>query len=99
RPDNVEARVNMAALLAATGAAAEAVPEYRAALALRPDHPQALGGLAWVLATAPDPALRAGDEAVTIAERAAAATNRRDLSILDALAAAYASVGPFDEAI
>jgi Flp pilus assembly protein TadD len=99
RPDSVEARTNVAALLSAGGALAEARDEYRAALALRSDYPQALAGLAWILATAPDASLRNGDEAVTFAERAARATVRRDLSVLDALAAAYASVGRFDEAV
>ena len=34
-----------------------------------------------------------------LAERAAALTGRRDLAALDALAAAYAAAGRFDEAV
>src|SRR5262249_61968793 len=59
----------------------------------------ALAGAAWMEATAWDAALRNEDEAVTFAERAAAATDGRDLSVLDALAAAYAAAGKFDRAV
>jgi tetratricopeptide (TPR) repeat protein len=99
RPDNADARTNLAALLASDGLAAQALEQYRAALALKPDDARALGGAAWIRATAADPALRDGDEAVTLAERAAQATGRRDLAVLDALAAAYAEVGRFDDAV
>jgi len=99
RPDNLEARTNLAALLAADGAAAEALEQYRAALRIKPDDPKALAGAAWIRATSAEPSLRNGDEAVTFAERAAQATNRRDLGVMDALAAAYAEVGRFADAV
>jgi Flp pilus assembly protein TadD len=98
RPDYVEARTNLAALLSAAGRHADAVAHFREALRSRPDYTQALAGLAWIRATSFDAALRDGDEAVTLAERAIDAAGRRDLAALDALAAAYASVGRFDEA-
>jgi len=99
RADNVEAHTNLGALLSAMGRLEEAVAEFRAALALQSGSAAALGGLAWILATAPDPALRNGDEAVTFAERALSMTGADDLSTLDALAAAYAEVGRFDDAL
>jgi tetratricopeptide (TPR) repeat protein len=98
RPDNVEAQTNLAALLSAGGRAAEALVHYRNALGLRPDHPPALAGLAWIRATASDPALRDEREAVTSAERAAAQA-ANDLSVMDALAAAYASAGRYGDAV
>src|SRR5262245_23293045 len=98
RPDNVEARTNLAALLAAAGRPTDALEQYRAALALRSDDPKALAGAAWIRATAADAALRNGDEAVTFAERAEAIAGRRDYGVLDALGAAYAEAGRFDEA-
>jgi Flp pilus assembly protein TadD len=98
RPDNVEAHANLGALLSATGHPADAIVEFRRAIALQPDAPMALCGLSWILATAPDPRLRNGDEAVTFAERALALTSPDDLTALDAAAAAYAEVGRFDEA-
>src|ERR687888_117698 len=69
-----------------------------AALALRADNAQALAGIAWIRATAADESLRDSDQAIALAERAAAATGRRNLSVLDALAAAYASAGRFEDA-
>jgi len=99
RPDNVESRTNLGALLADGGRAAEALMQYRAALAIQPDDPRALAGVAWIRATAADPAMRNGDEAVTFAERAARVTDRRDMAALDALGAAYAEVGRFADAV
>ena len=99
RPDNVESRTNLGLLLSSQGRAAEAADQFVEALALRGDNPQALGGLAWIRATAWDPALRNIEEAVRLAERAADATRHRDVTALDALAAAYASAGRYDEAV
>jgi Tfp pilus assembly protein PilF len=99
RPDNVEARANLGQLLSNRGELAGAVEQFAAVIAQRPDHAQALAGLAWIRATAAEPTLQRGDEAVRLAERAAALTNHRDLAALDALGAAYAATGRYDEAI
>jgi tetratricopeptide (TPR) repeat protein len=99
RPDNVDARVNLAQLLSLQGDAADAAAQFREALAIRADIPQALAGLAWIYATASDPALHDPGKAVALAERAADVSGRRDVSALDALAAAYASAGRFDDAV
>lgn len=60
---------------------------------------QALNGLAWLLATCANPAVRDGDTAVKLAQTAVAATNRKDPTILDTLAAAYAETGQFTNAV
>jgi Flp pilus assembly protein TadD len=99
RPDNVEAHTNFGALLSANGQPAEAAAQFRDALALNADSVAALAGLAWIRATSWSETLRNGEEAVTLAEHASARVGRHDLSVLDALAAAYASVGRFDEAV
>src|SRR5262249_41778635 len=65
---------------------------------LRPDHVPALAGLAWIQATAADPALRNPNEAIHRAERAADLTSHRDVVSLDALAAAYACAGRYEDA-
>ena len=59
----------------------------------------ALAGLAWIRATAADPALRNPDEAIALGERAVALTARREVASLDALAAAYAAAGRFSDAV
>jgi Tfp pilus assembly protein PilF len=99
RPDNLESRTNLAQLLSNQGRVSEAADQFREALALRAEHPQALAGLAWIRATAWDPALRDAGEAVRLAERAAAATRSRDVVALDALGAAYASAERYEDAI
>jgi tetratricopeptide (TPR) repeat protein len=99
RPDNVEARANLGQLLSAEKQERAAVEQFRAALAAREDHPQALVGLAWIEATSNDPSLRDPADAVRLAERAAAATGRKDLPVLDTLAATYAAAGRFDAAV
>jgi len=98
-PSNAEARYNVGSLLRAGGELAEARDQFRAALALKPDWIPVVASLAWLLATAPDAALRDPADALRFAERAADLTERRDASALDILAAAYASAGRFDEAI
>jgi tetratricopeptide (TPR) repeat protein len=99
RADNVDAVTNLGQLLSTLGRPADAVERFRAALAIDSGNAQALSGLAWIRATSWDPALRDGSDAVTLAERAAAATERRNVSVLDALAAAYAAAGRYDEAV
>lgn len=58
-----------------------------------------MNGFAWFLATGPDPKLRDGTNAVVFAEKAVAATNRKQVGYLDTLAAAYAETGQFAKAI
>jgi spermidine synthase len=99
RPDNLDARTNLGQLLSSQGDTAGAIVQFREALTLKADHPQALAGLAWIRATAGDPSLRNVDEAVRLAERAADATRYRDPGALDALAAAYAAAGRYEDAV
>ena len=98
-PSNAEAHYNAGSLLRSRGNLAEAVGEFRRALQLRPDWLPAVASLAWLLATAPDAAVRNADEAIRFAEQAADLTRRQDASALDVLAAAYAAAGQFDRAV
>ncbi len=68
-PDHFAARKNLGGVYLQLGRLADAVGAYRAALRLRQD-PVILGNLAWILATAPDPALRDPAEAVHLAAEA-----------------------------
>ncbi len=98
-PDYAEARYNHAKALLALGRAREAVQEYRETLRLNPDLPAALRDLAWVLATHPDAGIRDGAEAARLAERLRASVPAASVDGWDVLAAAYAEVGRFDDAI
>lgn len=92
-------RVQAGQVLAALGRGAEAINQYRQALASVPDLVPALNNLAWVLATDADATNRNGAEAVQLAERACALTARDTPVLVGTLAAAYAEVGRFKEAI
>jgi Flp pilus assembly protein TadD len=81
------------------GRTREAVVQYREALRLDPNLAGALNNLAWVLATNPDDELRNGAEAVRLAERACEITHYGRPLFIGTLAAAYAEVGRFDDAI
>ncbi len=63
------------------------------------NDPVALSRLAWLLATCDDAAIRDGPGAVSLAEKAVAASNGQDPSYLDTLAAAYAEAGQFTKAV
>jgi tetratricopeptide (TPR) repeat protein len=77
----------------------EAMSEFASAILIQPDFSDALDGLAWILSTDTRPSFRNGKEAVPMAERASQLTGRNDPIKLRTLAAAYAEVGRFDEAI
>ncbi len=79
--------------------ARQAIDHFRAALRLRPGFPPAANDLAWLLATHVDAALRNGEEALQLAEHACQASEYKQPAPLDTLAAAYAELGRFDEAI
>ena len=97
-PDAPRAHYNLGGVLKAMGRGDEALPHFREALRLNPDWPEALTQAAWILACDPDDDLRDPDEAVRLAERATTLTDRADPRPLDALAAAYAAVGRFEDA-
>jgi len=67
--------------------------------AAQSSNPSLLNGLAWDLAIAPQPAMRDDSSAVAIAERAVALTGRTNEMFVDTLAAAYANVGDFTNAV
>lgn len=77
----------------------DAAAAYRRALEYHADHVAARAGLAWLLSTSPEDALRNGREALELVEPLANGPGRRDLAVLDALAAAYAEVGRFPDAV
>jgi tetratricopeptide (TPR) repeat protein len=106
KPDDEMAHHNLANVLVELGRDDVAADHYRRAIALRPDWPQPLIGLTWVLASSPSERLRDGREAVRLGERARDLIRRGGpaeigqlAGCLDALAAAYAEAGRYPEAI
>jgi protein O-mannosyl-transferase len=98
-PADAVLRCGLAAALGAQGRVPEAIEQYRAALRAQPDLPEALNNLAWILATAAEPSLRNGTEAVVLAERACELTQHKQPTMIGTLAAAYAETGQFARAV
>jgi protein O-mannosyl-transferase len=96
-PRDAASRVAHARALAALGRAAEADAEYRAALALAPEHPAALRGLARLRASCPGGRAPESGEASEPAERLVD-LRPGDPSALRLLAAAYAAEGRTEDA-
>jgi tetratricopeptide (TPR) repeat protein/mono/diheme cytochrome c family protein len=99
QPGNGVAHTNLGGIFFAEGRPREAIAEYRLALDANPDLVEPLAALAWTLATSADSAIRRPKDAVQFGERAVMLTNRRDVTALDALAAAFAADGQFDKAV
>jgi tetratricopeptide (TPR) repeat protein len=78
---------------------AAAKQAYEKSWQLAPELAEGQNGLAWFYATCPEDNLRDADAAVRLATAATKATEQRDWSHLDTLAAAYANAGRFPEAI
>jgi tetratricopeptide (TPR) repeat protein len=100
RPENADARANLGSVFLAKGRVRDAIAQYRDALRIAPDNVAAQSNLAWLLATAADPSLRNGAEAVLLAEQANSESSRSEnrAIVLHILAAAYAEAGRFAEA-
>jgi len=99
-PDNADARANLGSVFLAKGRVRDAIAQYRDVLRITPDNMTAQSNLAWLLATAADPSIRNGSEAVLLAERAESEGSRSENHpiVLRILAAAYAETGRFVEA-
>lgn len=76
-----------------------ATSDFQHALELNSNCADAYRSLAWLEATCPDARFRDPQQAVVAAENAAKLSPQGDCFVLDALAAAYASAGNFDQAV
>jgi len=102
RPDYAQAHYNLANALLQKGQVDDAIVQFQKALAIEPDSVETrrnLAGIAWRLATSPNPALRNGTKAVELAEQTDQLAHGRDPMMSAILAAAYAEAGRFDQAI
>jgi tetratricopeptide (TPR) repeat protein len=98
-PRFADAHYNLGNLYLQIGEAQEALTHYQRALETQPDDIQALNNRAWILATWPNSSIRNGPKAVELAEHADSLTSRRNQVVAATLAAAYAEVGRFPEAV
>jgi tetratricopeptide (TPR) repeat protein len=99
KPDYANARYNLGMAFIQKGRPDEAIPQFQKALEIKPGFPEALNELAWELATAPTAAVRDGQQAVELAQRAAQLAGGTDPGVLGTLAAAYAEAGRFEDAV
>ena len=97
--ENAPLELQTGIALTSLGKPESAIPHFRRAIALKPEDPFAYNELAWILAANPNPALRNGAEAVSLAERACQLTSYQEPICLSTLDAAYAEAGRFDQAI
>ena len=99
KPQVAELRFGLASAYAQAGQVHQAVTELDELLRARPDWTAVESMLAWLLATTDDTSVRDGPRAVALGEDAARRTQRRDADALNSLAAAYAAVGRFPDAV
>jgi tetratricopeptide (TPR) repeat protein len=97
-PINVWACTNRAFSWSAKKEYEKALADYDRALKLDPKHALACNDAAWLLATCPEEKIRDGKRAVELAKQAVSLMKNHP-GYLDTLAAAYAEIGNFDEAV
>jgi tetratricopeptide (TPR) repeat protein len=76
-----------------------AIKDYNEAIRLDPNDATAFNGLARLLATCPDAKYRDGKRAIELAKTACELSLWKTPNYVDTLAAAYATVGDFDQAL
>ncbi len=99
RPHFPEGRENLGYAYYKEAKFTDSLAQLEQELDSTPDRLFALSLAATQLATCPDSSIRNGAEALTLAERANSLSGGKTPIILDALSAAYAESGRFDEAV
>ena len=94
-----EPHYNLAIIYANQKNIEKAIHHYKKALFLKPNMAQALYNLSWILASCEDERFRNGEKAVELAKKFCKIYQYNQPLALDALAAAYAETGKFDEAV
>ncbi len=98
KPKQLMLRLHLAEALTALRKLGQARAAYHEALIVDPRHPNAMMGLAWVMAVNPESTPEQLAKAVSLAEEVVTTTRRSSAQPLDVLAAAHAAIGDFEEA-
>jgi tetratricopeptide (TPR) repeat protein len=77
----------------------QAISDFNKAVEINPKDAEGYNNLAWLFATTKAPGFRNGKKAVELALKACELSDWRNAGYLDTLAAAYARVGDFDNAV
>ena len=96
---NIQIKLRQSDVLVHLNREKEAIEELNEVLHVEPANPIVQNNLAWLLATAKDPALRDGKRALALAESANRATKGKNPEILETLAAAQAASEDYTAAI
>ena len=99
RPNDADAQNNLGLAMLQTGDTKRAVAHLEKALEINPGHMNAEVNMAWILATSSNDSLRNGPRAVQLAEDVMRRAGHPNAIALRTLAAAYAEVGLFSDAI
>ena len=98
-PDQPDAYTQRGNIHAERGEFLAAASDLEKSIALDADRPEAYRSLAWLRATCPDARYRDAEQAIAAAQRAVELAPANDCLMLEALAAARANAGQFEEAI
>ena len=99
QPNDAGAHTCLGNALLRRGPLKEVISHYEMAVALDPQDPHSRNNLAWILATSSDARVRDGAKAVDLAQQAVALSGGREAQFVRTLAAAYAEIGRFADAI
>ncbi len=98
-PDYAGAYYNLGKIFGNQEKIENAILYYRKTLYINPHMTQALYNLSWILATHRDAKYRNGKDALKLAQSLCEITQYKQSLALDSLAAAYAEMGSFDNAV
>ena len=101
QPGSLQIRHHFGTYLLGLGRVNEAAEQFQAMLAIQPGSGQVrdnLLGIAWVLATSTNDAIRNGDRAVALAKQLLSLSGENDPREMAAMAAAYAETGRYADA-
>ncbi len=98
-PESSGVYANLGKVFMNQGMTAKAIHNYQEALRINPDIIMALYNLSWIFATHENDKFRDGEKAFKLAQKLCELTGYNQAFALDALAAAHAENGRYDEAV